>query len=476
MGKLFITNKGGDSLGGMVFCSSCLEKQQKIDRLEEENASLKAKLSYRGKKDQQEFFGSSTPSSKKKFKKKSSLENRENKGGAKKGHKGNGRRMFTSEEADEIVDYTIEETHCPECNVLLEDKGIEERAVIEGEMLKLKKLLFRSQTKRCPKCRKIFNKKPPVLKRNKYGTKFVSSSAAMHYSHGIPLKRIENLWGEEIVAGNLIKTFHRIGQMFDPMMELLKKDYREAEVKHADETGWRTDGANGYSWLFTCKHTSIFDFRDTRSSLVVRDILGEKKLPGVLVVDRYAGYNKAPCNLQYCYAHLLREVEDLRKDFPKVAEVENFVSCVAPLISKAMSLRGKNTSDKVYYKKAQYLKKKIMAAMNAPGKHAGVQKIQDIFREKSHRLYHWVENRNVPADNNYAERELRPTVIARKVSHGSQSETGARTRSILMSVLHTVKKRLRSGTVEDWLNETLQKHIHDPNIDLCSLLPDIPDG
>ena len=55
MGKLFITNKGGDSLGGMVFCSSCLEKQQKIDNLEEEIVSLKAKLSYREKKISKNF-------------------------------------------------------------------------------------------------------------------------------------------------------------------------------------------------------------------------------------------------------------------------------------------------------------------------------------------------------------------------------------------------------------------------------------
>jgi len=40
-----------------------------------------------------------------------------------------------------------------------------------------------------------------------------------------------------------------------------------------------------------------------------------------------------------------------------------------------------------------------------------------------------------------AERDLRPTVIARKVSFGSQSDAGAHTRGILMSVLHTLKKR-----------------------------------
>lgn len=39
----------------------------------------------------------------------------------------------------------------------------------------------------------------------------------------------------------------------------------------------------------------------------------------------------------------------------------------------------------------------------------------------------------MPAENNLAERELRPLVIARKVSFGSQSDAGARTREILMT-------------------------------------------
>jgi hypothetical protein len=47
----------------------------------------------------------------------------------------------------------------------------------------------------------------------------------------------------------------------------------------------------------------------------------------------------------------------------------------------------------------------------------------------------------VLADNNLAERELRPLVIARKISFGSQSDAGVRTREILMTVLHTLKKR-----------------------------------
>jgi len=70
-----------------------------------------------------------------------------------------------------------------------------------------------------------------------------------------------------------------------------------------------------------------------------------------------------------------------------------------------------------------------------------VRQIQDLFREKADRLYHWVEDRRVPAHNNRAERQLRPTVIARKTSFGSQSDAGAKTREILMSLVHTLAVR-----------------------------------
>src|SRR6185369_8777888 len=101
----------------------------------------------------------------------------------------------------------------------------------------------------------------------------------------------------------------------------------------------------------------------------------------------------------------------------------------------------------------------------------GIQRIQRIFHEKQHRLYHWVKNREVHADNNRAERELRPTVIARKVSFGSQSDAGAKTRSSIMSLLHTVKKRLKDKSLEEWLTEALNKISQDPTINIATLIP-----
>jgi hypothetical protein len=261
----------------------------------------------------------------------------------------------------------------------------------------------------------------------------------MHYLHGIPLGRVCEQLG--VGDGSLVEIFHRMARLFSGVVPKLIEEYRQGLVKHADETGWRTNGKNGYAWLFATLKISIFLFKKTRSSSVPRAIFGTQRLPGILVVDRYNGYNKMPCDIQYCYSHLLRDVEDLEKEFPDQGEIKAFVSTVAPLLALAMGLRGQPISDAQFLPKASEVKAQIKAAMEAPAQHMSIRRIQDIFTEHEGRLYHWANNRTVPADNNLAERDLRPTVIARKVSFGSQSDAGAHTRSVLMTVAHTLRKR-----------------------------------
>lgn len=279
----------------------------------------------------------------------------------------------------------------------------------------------------------------------------------MHYLHGIPLGRVcEQL---RINPGSLVESFHRLAHLLTPVIPKLIEQYRQSPVKHADETSWRTDGQNGYVWLFATEQIGLFLFRKTRSAKVPQMILGEKPLPGVLVVDRYAGYNKTPCPLQYCYAHLLREVEDLEKGFPDSSEVKAFVSVMAPLLASAMKLRTQPIQDAEFYAKAAEIKAQIIAAVKTPAMHLGIRRIQDIFQDNAPRLYHWANDRQIPAENNLAERDLRPTVIARKVSFGSVSDAGANTRGILMSVLHSLKKRQMN--VEHHLKHVLDQLIKD---------------
>ena len=168
---------------------------------------------------------------------------------------------------------------------------------------------------------------------------------------------------------------------------------------------------------------------------------------------------EAPLLLQYCYAHLLRDVEDLAGEFPGEAEVTAFTSTLIPLLAEGE-----------YYEQARSPKQQIVDLVEKPAQHLGVRQVQGIFRDNAHRLYHWVENRAVPADNNRAERELRPTAIARKVSFGSQSDAGAKTREVLMSVVHTLVKRIDDP--ETHFKSVLDQLAADPKQDPVALLLD----
>jgi len=215
--------------------------------------------------------------------------------------------------------------------------------------------------------------------------------------------------------------------------------------------------------LFCTPQISIFRFRGTRSASVPREVFGEKHTPGVLVVDRYNGYNKMPCSIQYCYAHLLRTVNDLEKDFPENAEIKSFVETLGKQLANAISLRTLEITVKQFKHQAAKIKAAIINVTDKQARHPAIQKIQDIFREKADRLYHWADDRNIPADNNRAERELRPLVIARKISFGSQSDAGARTREILMTVLHTLKKKMPDVTIA--FKRALDKLAEQPTIE-----------
>lgn len=445
----------------MTYCKQCLNKQQKINDLEEEMNLLKAKLRYQERTAKEGFFGSSTPSSKIPIKPNSQKEYQRNRGGGKPGHQGHGRPSISEEDADKVEKITIG-NNCPDCGSTLEQKGTKARTVIDCQPVKMKKIVYHLERKHCPKCKKLISARPKgVLSKCLYSNQLLTYVAVQHYIYGNTLGQIEKQTG--IGYSSLVDAMHQLSKRLKDVPNALIEAYRASLVKHADETGWRIDGDNGYAWLFCTPKISIFRVRKTRSASVPKEVFGEKAVPGVLVVDRYNGYNKMPCSIQYCYAHLLRTVKDLERDFPENAEMKSFVEALAPQLANAISLRTLNITAKQFKRQAAKIKNEIINITNRQAKHPAIQKIQDIFREKADRLYHWSDDRNVPADNNLAERELRPLVIARKISFGSQSDAGAHTREILMTILHTLKKRTSDVTVA--FKSALDKFAEQANID-----------
>ena len=114
----------------MTYCKECLNKQQKINDLEEEIVCLKTKLRYQERTAKEGFFGSSTPSAKIPVKPNSQKAHQRNRGGGKVGHEGHGRASICEEDADKVENIRIDDT-CPDCGSFLENKGTKARTVID---------------------------------------------------------------------------------------------------------------------------------------------------------------------------------------------------------------------------------------------------------------------------------------------------------------------------------------------------------
>lgn len=444
-------------------CRNCVEKQRQIDRLTEEVARLKAKLRYQERTAKEAPFGSATPSAKQLIKAGSLAENQAKRGGAQPGHPGAGRRCPPEEEVTRR-ERLAAPTRCPDCGETLVAKGTKPRTVLDAIPVQREVIRYEVGQAACPKCRRVCAAPVPgVLPKSLLGNRLLAHVAVEHYVHGTTLGRLARQL--RVGQGTLVGALHRLADRLAPVLPRLLAEYRRALVKHADETGWRDDGRNGHAWLFCTARLSLFRFRQSRAARVALEVLGSRRLPGVLVVDRYAGYNQAPCARQYCYAHLLREVEDLAKEFPADAEVQRFATPFGEALAQAMQLRGRGLTRPAFRQEAARLRREIQTTAAAPARHPGVQKIQGIFREQAERLYHWARHPSIPAENNRAERELRPLVIARKLSFGSQSARGLRTRETLMSVLHTLAKRTddvfaRLGQTLDTLAAHPQRRLH----------------
>ena len=186
------------------------------------------------------------------------------------------------------------------------------------------------------------------------------------------------------------------------------------------------------------------------------------------MVDRSGGYNRVPCQIQYCYAHLLREMKDLEQEFQNNDEINSYTRQMKLHLTDAMQLRKRGLTETDYQTEAARIKSKILALSDRQASHPAIRKWQDFFIEKADRLYQWTRAAQIPAENNYPEREIRKVVIARKMSYGSQSTQGAKTRETWTSILQTLKKR--EANPRDKLVNALNKLSHTKELDITAEL------
>ena len=202
------------------------------------------------------------------------------------------------------------------------------------------------------------------------------------------------------------------------------------------------EDVEGCAHGFFAEDVALYRFRKTRAGSVPAGVFGGRRPHGVLVTDRYTGYDRPwRGDRQYCYAHILRKLLRLLKKEPDNKEYRAFVPPMAEQLRAAMKLRSRGLPPGDFAREAEAIKSRIVELANRSAKDPALQNVQNIFREHADRMYHWARGPDIPAENNRAERGVRGLVIARKTSFGGQSEGALRVREVNQSVMETLALR-----------------------------------
>ena len=429
--------------------------QQEVATLREQNATLQAQLTAaldriaeleHRPKDPPAFVKPQTP---------------------KREHKPRRKRKPEHNRARRLETPTRIEQHalerCPDCHQRLRGGTLaRRRQVIELPEPQPVEVVEHQIIKRwCAWCRRwhapALDLQGQVLGQGRLGVRIASLIAYLRTTLRLPIRRIrtylQTIHGLTISTGEIVELLHQVRRATQSAVDDLKRQARASPILHADETGWREAGQSGQVWAFSTPGEDAvryYEYDASRGGAVAKRILGTE-FHGHLVSDFYGGYNIYAGKHQRCWVHFLRDLHALREAHTTDEAIVAWVAAVRTLYDEAQGfIRGETPSQED--RERQYVtlveRGHVLGLKYAQAKGHPCRALAKRILRHEDELFQFVLVAGLSADNNLAERSIRPVVVVRKISGGTQSTEGTKTRMALASLFETWHARGLNPFVE----------------------------
>jgi transposase len=366
--------------------------------------------------------------------------------GAKPGHPGQRRPAPTRIDGHE--EHAL--TACPQCHGPVRPCRGSRTRVIEDIPADITPVVTEHTIHRswCPQCRTTVEPTvPDALPGSTIGLRVVVLSAWLHYLLGTTWAQITDVFNFhlqfQLSSGGLIQMWRRLREILLAWYLEIQAQALQSAVLHADETGWRVNGATYWLWCIASKDATSYMIDRRRGSPALKRFFKDE-FAGVLVTDFWGAYNAVVCaQKQKCLPHLLRDLKRTQHYHKPGGDWPAFSKQLKRLIrdSIRLSRRRKELSAESFASRRQRLDVRLRDLLAQPWEQRHARRLVKRLRRHSSELFTFLDHAEVPFDNNHGERQIRPAVIARKNSYANGSEDGAETQAILMSVFRTLKQR-----------------------------------
>jgi transposase len=373
--------------------------------------------------------------------------------GGQKGHKQNLRKPFDASQIDKTVELTL--NACPTCGhdlvITNEPPKIHQQVeLVENPFVvtEFQQTWYWCEHCQCFHCAGL---PPDVEKSGLFGPKLIALTAYLKGRAHMSYTTIRDFFADalslKVSTGFLAKQVRKASDaMAKPYDELLSQLPDEPHL-HIDETGGKENGKKRWIWCLRAGKFTVFHVDPSRGSIVLTNLLGEN-FDGIISCDFWGAYRKferlTSVELQFCWAHLIREVKFLAESNDK--KIANYGKRLLRYIREMFSTirRRDELSMRTWKRRMNKHRKKILKTSQR-----GVPDNKDA-KNISERLLNWQDDyfrfieHGIPPTNNPGEQTIRKVVIDRKVTQGTRSDAGNRWQERFWSILTTCEQQGRN--------------------------------
>jgi transposase len=284
-------------------------------------------------------------------------------------------------------------------------------------------------------------------------------SAFVHGSRRAITGVVSEVLGCPIALGSISARERELSDALELPYGELAKEVSQAKVKYVDETSWYQKGVE--RWLFAAitHSAAVFSIEKTRTRRSLKTLLRDR-LRGVFCTDRATIYDLLALSKRgLCWAHLKRDfVRCLERGGASEAIGQAGLEVCKEVFGLWRDFRQKKINRRQLQERVEPWRKKMHQALEH-GAALGIAKTSGLcagLLKREEAMWNWTKVPGLEPTNNLAERMLRPAVIWRKKSFGSDSRGGSVFVERMLSVIQTAK--LRKQNLLDYLTQALTSH------------------
>ena len=372
--------------------------------------------------------------------------------GGQQGHPGAKRPLVPLELVKKS--YDIKPEQCAHCGVALteDDQNPYRHQVIEIPPMIAEVTEYRLHTCTCQQCgKKTRGTLPSGVPAGAFGPRIEAMVGLLSGQYHLSKREIENMMDTffqvSIGLGTIPRLEKRCQQAVASPVAEAQEHVRQQAVVHMDETGWREENKKAWLWVAATTWVAVFQIWRSRGSKVAKALLGEQFV-GYIVSDRWSAYNWFDkVRRQLCWAHL-------KRDFQAISERKG----LSRIIGEGLLKQTKQLFDHWYQVRDGTLSRSDFIKMTKPIRDETSRLLREgttcdhkktagtcrhILRFEP-ALWTFIYVTGIEPTNNFAERQVRPGVLWRKGSFGTQSQSGSRFAESLMTVVATLKLQNRN--------------------------------